>query len=226
MSDFLGHNGFVWFIGVVEDIQDPLQLGRVRVRINNMHTQDIAILPTEKLPWSTPVQSITSAAIQEKGRSPTGLLVGSTVVGFFADGQNAQFPLVIGTFAGNPSYPDISEHEVNKLARGENKISKTPDGKFSEPASPYAAQYPKNHVYESESGHTIEIDDTDGAERIHIYHKSGTFVEMHPNGDVVTHTKNGFKTVTGNENIHVTGNMNIHADGDIVMTTGGKIYLN
>ena len=36
--------------------------------------------------------------------------------------------------------------------------------------------YPKNHVYETESGHIKEFDDTEGAERIHEYHKSGTFL--------------------------------------------------
>lgn len=53
---------------------------------------------------------------------------------------------------------------------------------FMEPPSPYAAIYPYNHVYESESGHVVEVDDTPGAERLHWYHRSGTFKEMHPNG--------------------------------------------
>ena len=83
----------------------------------------------------------------------------------------------------------------------------------------------KNHVYESESGHVIEIDDTSNAERIHVYHKSGTFIEMHPNGDVVTHHKNGFRTVTGNDKLHVTGDLNIVADGNITMD-GKTINLN
>ena len=94
------------------------------------------------------------------------------------------------------------------------------------PASPYAAKriQKKNHVYESESGHVIEIDDTSNAERIHVYHKSGTFIEMHPN-DVVTHHKNGFRTVTGNDKLHVTGDLNIVADGNITMD-GKTINLN
>ena len=32
IPDFMGTNGMVWFIGIVEDINDPLQLGRVKVR--------------------------------------------------------------------------------------------------------------------------------------------------------------------------------------------------
>ncbi|NWJ44146.1 hypothetical protein HX837_08125, partial [Marine Group I thaumarchaeote] len=48
--------------------------------------------------------------------------------------------------------------------------------------SPYAAVYPFNHAYESESGHLIEVDDTPTKERLHWYHRSGTFTEFHPKG--------------------------------------------
>ena len=44
------------------------------------------------------------------------------------------------------------------------------------------------------------------------YHKSGTFIEMHPNGDIVTQHKNGFKTVSGNDNVHITGSANLTVD--------------
>lgn len=53
---------------------------------------------------------------------------------------------------------------------------------FSEPQTAYAAKYPYNHVYESESGHVIEVDDSPGAERLHWYHRSGSFKEIHPSG--------------------------------------------
>lgn len=53
---------------------------------------------------------------------------------------------------------------------------------FTEPKTPYAAKYPFNHVYESESGHVIEVDDSPGAERLHWYHRSGSFKEIHPSG--------------------------------------------
>ena len=59
-------------------------------------------------------------------------------------------------------------------------------GAWSEPPSPYAAEYPYNHVYESESGHVKEFDDTAGAERIHERHTSGTGYEIGPAGTKVT----------------------------------------
>ena len=51
---------------------------------------------------------------------------------------------------------------------------------------PYSSsQYPYNHVYESESGHVMEIDDSPEAERLLRYHKTGTFEEIHPDGQRV-----------------------------------------
>ena len=47
-------------------------------------------------------------------------------------------------------------------------------GKWDEPETTYAAEYPRNHVYESEGGHLREMDDTPGAERIHERHASGS----------------------------------------------------
>jgi hypothetical protein len=241
MRNFLGRNDFTWFMGVVEDRNDPVRLGRVRVRCYGWHTDDKDQIPTKHLPWAQVVQNVTSAAVSGKGTSPTGLVEGSWVIGFFLDGDRAQEPIVMGSLAGIPEFladttkgfndPNgvyplyVDESDVNKLARGTNSITKSPDSVTGEPVSPYAAQYPKNHVYESESGHVVEIDDTANAERIHIYHKSGTFIEMHPNGDVVTHHKNGFRTVTGNDKLHVTGDLNIVADGNITMD-GKTINLN
>ena len=59
MTETVGFDGFYWFIGVVEDIDDPLQLGRCRIRINNLHSSDKDLLPTEDLPFATPAVSYT-----------------------------------------------------------------------------------------------------------------------------------------------------------------------
>ena len=83
MKEFAGREGFYWWHGVVEDIGDPLRLGRCRVRIFGYHTDNLLDLPTADLPWAYPMQPITSATISGIGQSPTGLLVGSHVFGFF-----------------------------------------------------------------------------------------------------------------------------------------------
>lgn len=79
---------------------------------------------------------------------------------------------------------------------------------FAEPPSPYNAIYPYNHVYKSESGHVIEIDDTPKAERLHWYHRSGTFREIHPDGTLVDKVKNKMYTIS-NSNMFIGSDENI-----------------
>jgi hypothetical protein len=209
-----------WFIGTVVSIDDPTQLGRIKVRVDGIHGS--SILDTD-LPFAQTIVPITEGGTQGLGNN-LGVQVGARVFGIFLDSKDSQMPLVFGSM---PKYEDASagDRSTPQLARGTNTITKTPDTVTSEPDSPYAAVYPHNKAVTTTSGHAIEIDDTPDAERIHIYHKSGTFVEIHPNGDVVTHTKNGFKTVTGNEKIHVTGDMEIVCDGNFKVTAT-RIDLN
>ncbi|AXF41509.1 hypothetical protein SHAb15599_00155 [Acinetobacter phage SH-Ab 15599] len=71
---------------------------------------------------------------------------------------------------------------------GTSTDSPTPNSRSSgvtEPRSRAAPQYPHNKVYQSPSGHCIEIDDTPGVERIMIFHMSGSYIEMHADGDIV-----------------------------------------
>ncbi len=85
---------------------------------------------------------------------------------------------------------------------------------WSEPLSPYNARYPYNHVHESESGHVIEIDDTPGSERLHRYHRSGTFEEIGPDGSRVTKVvKNDYQIVMSDNNVHVMGDCNVTVSG-------------
>lgn len=94
---------FNWWVGVVEDREDPEKLGRVRVRIFGYHTENASILPTEELPWAITIQPTTSAAVSGIGSAPVGLLRGSWVVGFFLDGDDMQQPVIMGSMGGKPA---------------------------------------------------------------------------------------------------------------------------
>ena len=50
----MGRDGFQWFVGVVEDRNDPQQIGRVRVRCLGYHTEDVIALPTACLLYTSP----------------------------------------------------------------------------------------------------------------------------------------------------------------------------
>lgn len=87
--------------------------------------------------------------------------------------------------------------------------------KYNEPSTPYDAKYPFNHVYESESGHIREFDDTEGKERIHTYHRTGTFEEIHPDGSkVIRIIGDDYEIVKKDKNLLVKGNLNITVVGD------------
>ena len=136
-NKFLGHNGFLWFTGVVEDRNDPNKVGRVRVRALGHHTSNTTILPTSDLPWAHCMLPSTSAGISGLGQSATGLVEGSWVLGYFRDGMDRQEMIVLGTLPGYPAelsqaggfydpnavYPKYKdEPDVNRLAvNDENK---------------------------------------------------------------------------------------------------------
>ena len=87
---FMGLDGFVWFTGVVEDRNDPDALGRVRVRCLGFHTEDLNDIPTKDLPWATVMHPVTDPSMQGLGNTPSFLVEGSWVVGFFADAREKQ----------------------------------------------------------------------------------------------------------------------------------------
>lgn len=336
---FFGGRELILFEGVVEDRNDPLFLGRVRVRAIGFHDPDKQKIPTDTLPWAMPLLPA------DDGKNVVGYKEGDFVAGYFRDGESRQYPVIIGKIPGipeNPANPEVGYNDPTpssdlvpgKVARppemipppsasstsGENQPpagkydnpDKLPtqltstgqlkkeygskpfpydvngDGKYdatdasliidpnqngiigagategdlysetcgeiqqvpisryplehqlkesvasrlarhekieqtlvarkkcsiinaptathaamgvgtdkanegeplTEPETPYDAKYPYNHVYESESGHVIEYDDTPLVERLHSYHRSGTFREIHPDGKQIDKSVN------------------------------------
>lgn len=102
--------------GVVEDRQDPLMLGRCRVRIFGVHDRNIQDIPTNDLPWAVAVMPLTSPSISGIGDSPVGPVEGTHVVGFWRDGESQQQPIMMGTIPGIPEdAPDVSNPEFAGL---------------------------------------------------------------------------------------------------------------
>lgn len=228
----------IWFMGVVEDINDPKKLNRVRVRCIGFHSDDRSEMPHDTLPWA-PVISGTNQT------SSPMMLPSDWVVGFFLDGKEGQHPVVFGSIAGIPEEKDKSSgfsdpsdtypRKLNvgtnsALARGETEDTPI-DWKKSnigpgEPATPFAAQYPHNHVMHTDGDQIIELDDTPGAERVHIFHKSGSFVEMHPDGKVVIRSvKDMYEACFANRTMYTSGNLKIQSGGNIDIEAGGNLKL-
>jgi hypothetical protein len=76
-------------------------------------------------------------------------------------------------------------------------------------------EYPYNNIQQSESGHSFEMDDTPTRERVRLSHRSGTFIEMQPNGDEVHKVYGtGYEITVKGKNVEINGTCNITINGD------------
>ena len=86
--------------------------------------------------------------------------------------------------------------------------------------------YPFNSTNETPSGHSIEVDDTPGGERVLIKHHTGAGVELKPDGSVVVASRgNRLEVVGADHNMTVNGQGNIVYDGDLNLTVNGNYNL-
>ena len=308
------HPRMMSFYGVVEDRHDPMKLGRVRVRIHGIHTEDKALIATPDLPWASVLLPTTSAGMSGIG-TQHGLVEGSTVFGFFRD-ESQQNPIITGTVAGIPlegRKVDVFGKEVardtdygfsdpRRIGKGVLAYDGTIDGvattenpnrgwglevgldespqipesvtvdyygkgsTITEPSTketPYyplefgvsdvdihargeqtyadrdfslldnmsyvtkaKPVYPFNKTLKTESGHLLELDDTVGAERIAVAHRSGTFHSIEPDGSQMTRIVNDQYTVICIDNeVLIGGKVNVVIMGDATLDIGGDAKI-
>ena len=336
-----------FFTGVVEDRNDPLQVGRVRVRIYGLHTDDKSLIGTPDLPWCDVLMPTSTASLSGLGLSPHGLVEGTTVMGMFRDESDMQDFVVMGSLFGLPSdkwkipngdgdaaigrsadhgfndprrdssgkpatlippslgedsdyvdsidgaknsgsgrnweltrgldvFPRIPTSLDQKLDGSGTKIN-NPDKGVRYPKETYTKDsstdvnkiattggqnnypnnmierskgntvkeltrdddvvnpvYPFNHVLESESGHVLEMDDTPASERLHMYHRSGTRLEILPDGSQTMKIVNDSYEITlKDKKILLGGSADIElANGDYNLITnkgttkdGGNVFI-
>ena len=134
-TDYLGRDGYTWWIGEVENNKDPSKLGRVQVRILGWYTGHKAKqaytkeMPTKVLPWAQVLLPTDKAQTGSTG-STSELQPGAWVMGFFLDGDEAQLPIVMGAFRGFQTKEDPSKKTT--AADGtvaEEKATNTPQKK-------------------------------------------------------------------------------------------------
>ncbi len=299
-KNFMGLDSFIWWFGIPENRQDPLGLGRVQVRIYGWHTDSLVDLPTENLPWASMVHAVNNRSFDTPRED-------DLVFGFFSDGRNAQFPVIIGIVPGyftqkpniglgfndlrsletlryapkhpigrtyntdgsgiilleantadanvlnsfrHPNADEIDKNSITGISRYQNlantviqarksnldkNIITANNIRWSEPYPAYNPLYPYNKANETESGHVFELDDTPGSERIHLAHRSGSYVEWFPTGTKVEKiTKSNYQVVMADDHLHVMGRVMITVDsdalirvkGDVILESGGKLTAN
>lgn len=141
--------------------------------------------------------------------------------------------------SGDTSHLSFKIKENN---RAENIQLARTSQTWDEPDSASSAVYPYNQVIETEAGHVIELDSTPNAERIHIFHKKGTYIEVDVNGSMVRKVvgdnyelmdRNNFVyvrgahtlTVEGKTSILVKDNASIQVEGDLAVTGHGETIV-
>ena len=298
------------FRAVVEDNNDPLKIGRVKVRIFGLHTQNnensaekFNTIKTADLPWAEVMGGTDFGLISGIGLST--VIKQGTWVWVTLNQNDPNKPIIIGTIIGttktrkkysegegfndkddvNPPDARLDESDMNRLSRGEklqspyydnnksvyfNKdtIHKKINDNLDKPSSsdyfsaadvsqnePVSLSdkttYPNSSVLETSSGHVFEFDDTPGNERIRLYHTSGSYIEIRPDGtfvqkcvntnstshyihmnDVNEHIAKGIKRyiendleeiINGNIKRQVKLNVQEHINGDIKKLVDGAV---
>ena len=188
---------FDWFIGVVEDTNDPKKLNRVKVRCFGYHTDDLSEVKVEDLPFATVMMPNTSPSVEGIGQNHQ-LLSGSWVVGFFRDGPSAQDPIILG------SIMSFTEEKID-TSLGFQGTYGNKEGTSDVPTE--VDDLNANQVTKTVGGHLIELDNTSGEERINVKHKSGTTLLIDKNGGVHVNAINDIVTIDGNTTI--TGKLHV-----------------
>lgn len=148
-KNFIGLEGFIWWIGVVEDRQDPEQLGRVRVRCFGWHTELKDKIPTDQLPWAHPIIPVNSP----NAYTPKE---GDMVFGFFIDGNNAQNPAIMGVLPGKPEKkPDYTKGFSDPGKNLGKRPNKPNDTSEQYPKSKYLKEQTTNRLSRGKSDSTI-----------------------------------------------------------------------
>lgn len=128
-------------------------------------------------------------------------------------------------YAGQPAPSSPSYNTSAAAVSAGNGTSDGASGTFwDEPTVGYNAKYPYNRVIETSSGHSIELDDTPGSERIMIYHKSGSYIQITNSSTTYKNMNDTYELHEDNHMVYVGGTQSITIDGDsYVLVKGNKI---
>jgi hypothetical protein len=201
-----------WVVGFVRDPakQEPVIIGAIPGK-NTSETTNFTLAASSKVGGysGTTTSSPPPAAAESAGG--------------FKD-PNSKYPteLYIDKTDTNLLAQEAFDTHPSKSIKDAKDSWSTASGSAEQPATTQSsAKYPTNHVFETETGHYVEFDDTVGNERIHLFHKKGTFIEIDSAGNMIIKTVgNVTNIVAGNMDTYVKGNYSVSAGGNIDVYAG------
>lgn len=182
------------------DAQQPMVLGLIPTQMTE--TIDPRVTGWGRFPNSEP-SNYDRLSYGSRARD-----FGQPMLSRLARGENIEETYVLG-------------QEVNRI-RGISSVEGQET--WEEPPSAYNAQYPFNRVIETAGGHSIEIDDTPGSERIMINHTSGSYIQIDSRGTTVNKSvSDKYDLSQNNSHIYVGGRSSVTIEGDShVIVKGNK----
>jgi len=223
MRNFLGHDGFIWWIGIVEDINDPLTLGRCKVRCFGYHpAKKTNLVPTEDLPWALTIHPLNTPNLYASPK------VGEWVFGFFLDSLSAQEPAILGYLPAIPeaateyfgTAPNLIRNfaRVNTANNSANTICWEIGNNVVEIVTQSLTEANGHILIEHKTGAKVNIDSNG---KISIYTPTNDISIESPNGDINLNAKN--INLTATESITTTSTLatSIIAGGLASITAGG-----
>lgn len=150
--------------------------------------------------------------------------------GLWPDKEFLDEPDVHRLARGTLEYKDEKWKPIPKIKEDE-RITGIPQihSTWDEKEHAYGAEYPYNQVlFNGPSRTTLEIDETEGAERIAWWHgPSHTYGEIQPDGSIQTRTVgDNYQIVQKDNNLYVQGEINITVVGNAnLLSTEGDINV-
>lgn len=199
-------SNLVPFMGVVQAAEDPTYAGRLKVRCFGFHPPvDNAGsgVPTEFLPWAVLLNN-TLGAVESPTPKP-----GELVFGFFLDGRDAQFPMVIGSIPAyaigslNNAWAEANDETIARAPRGTSQpwhsgmdveATNFPAAqgmplRINDATGASSVQFPAPELG-GRAGSSLNSNAYGGShvyagEHTTMYHDSGTVVQISKKGDVI-----------------------------------------
>lgn len=232
----------MFYRATVVDNNDEKNAGRLKIRVHPIHDG----IDEEHLPWAI----LADSTFSNDGIGSSNIPQVGTIVWVFFERDDFRFPVV---FAGSPAIqnntPDLPrasysvDNDISNTISQNKKtgVSTASKGSWDEPDYKANPTYPENHVIRTKH-HIIELDDTTGETRVHIYHGSGSRIEIDNEGNVLQHSKdsiivtdgdekhlvsgNILLTITADGDILINGNLMIKVDGNVTLESGGNVTAN
>lgn len=249
----IGIQSPLMFVGVVEGNIDPRLEGRVQIRAFGIHGT-VHQVPSGDLPWAPVLNGIIPPLNSwvmgffidgRDAQQPIVLGVIPTQMNAPVDPENTGWGVIAPNdydlLAQGSRAQDFGQPTIPRLARGEYiddtyvlgleatrekgvPVAGTAET-WDEPGAAYAAKYPFNRVIETAAGHSVEIDDTPGEERIMVWHKTGSYIQIDSRGTTSQKSvSDRFDVNDDNWHVFVGGSAKITVEQDAHLLVGGNMY--